>query len=75
MTDSHDKKEDRSRNSRTINVEIPSDYFQKMFNMMARTVGSDRAGSGCCEPLKSNCCPQSETSEGREFNIVLKVKE
>lgn len=75
MTDSNEKKENGSQESRTINVEIPSDYFEKMFGMMTRTYRTGRSGPRCCESPKINCCPQSEANEGREFNIVLKVKE
>lgn len=72
MTDSQEKK---ANNPQTINIEIPSRWLEGMFGMMARFRKQDKAGTGCCDILEENCCPQPEENPGREFNIVITMKE
>jgi hypothetical protein len=75
MTDSQEKKANDSQDSRTINIEIPANCFKGMFNMMAGFNNFGKAGSGWCDISRDNCCPKPEENKGREFNIVIKMKE
>lgn len=72
MSDSEEKK---TKDSRTINIEIPAGGFEGMFRMMAGSGGPNIAGSGCCDTSQGRCRPQSEDDEGQEFKIVIKERE
>jgi hypothetical protein len=67
--------EQKANNSQTINIEIPSRWLEGMFGMMERFRKQDKAGTGCCDISQENCCPLPEENAGREFNIVIKMKE
>lgn len=75
MTDSQEKKTNDSRDSRTINIEIPANYFEGMAGMMARLSGKTTRGSNCCETSRDRCRPQSSEDNKQEFKIVINRKE
>lgn len=72
MTDSHEKKESKSRDSRTINIEIPANCFEGMFNMMKGKSEFGEAASKCCEGFQETCCPQTGDADEQEIRIVIK---
>ena len=72
MTDLH---ESNDENSRTINIEIPFDCFERMYKMMTRYNTQGGADFGCCESSKGNCCPRPKKPEVQEINFILKMKE
>jgi hypothetical protein len=75
MTDFQQKKTNDSGDSRTIDIEIPSNCFEGMTGMMARLSEKNRAGSGCCGSSRQKCCPQTGEDEQQEIKIVIKKKE
>jgi len=75
MTDSQEKKTNDSRDSRTINIEIPENCFEGMAGMMARLSEKSKRGSNCCDSSRNRCCPPSGEDNGREFKIVINRKE
>lgn len=75
MTDSQEKKTNDSRDSRTIDIEIPADCFEGMAGMMARFSKKTTGGSNCCKTLRDRCCSQSSEDDKQGFKIVIKTKE
>jgi len=72
MTDSQEKK---TNDSRTINIEIPTNCFEEMAGMMARLSEKEKRGSNCCDSTKNRCCPQTGEADKQEFKIVINRKE
>jgi hypothetical protein len=75
MTDFQEKKTSDSKDTRTINIEIPANCFEGMTGMMAGRSEKNRAGSGCCEMSRDRCCPPSGGDNKQEIKIVIKKKE
>lgn len=75
MTDSQEKKTNDSKDSRTINIEIPSNCFEGMAGMMARLSEKTTGGSNCCETSREACCLKSGEDYRQEFKIVINKKE
>ncbi len=75
MTNAQEKTANGSQESQTINIEIPCSCLEQMSRMMAGFGNFGKAGSSCCDMSQDNCCPRPEPSQGREFNIVIRMKE
>lgn len=75
MNDNQDKNAKDTRDSRTINIEIPTNGFEGMFRMMTGRRDSGQSRSRCCETAQSRCRPQAGEDEKQEFKIVIKRKE
>ncbi len=75
MTDTQERKTNCSQESQTINIEIPAKCLEEMSRMMAGFSNFGKAGTVCCGEAQENCCSQPEDNKGREFNIVIKMKE
>ncbi len=76
MTGTQEKKANSGQNSRTINIEIPTNCFEGLFGMMTGNHDSGKAGSSCCEKAQDRCCPQTmdEDEKEQEIKIVIKRK-
>jgi hypothetical protein len=74
MTDSQGKKENETRDSRTINIEIPANCFEGMFNMMTGKIRFGNPGLSCCEMPQDIYCPQPMDEEEQEIRIVIKKR-
>lgn len=70
-----DSEERKTKDSQTINIEIPTGSFEGMFRMMSGRGASGKTGSSCCESSTNKCRPQAEEGETKEINIVIKRKE
>jgi len=75
MIDSQDKRADDPQDPRIINIEIPARCIEGMFRMMAARRDIGRAGQGCCGSPQDRFRPSSMEADGREFKIVIKMKE
>jgi len=75
MTNAEEKKTDNSKDSRTINIEIPANCFEGMFKMMSGRSEFGEAASKCCEGFQDTCCPQKGDIDEQEIRIVIKKKE
>lgn len=75
MTDSQEKKSNDSRDSRTINIEIPANCLEVMFNMMTWIGGFGAAQSECCGGVRADRRSPSGDNEEQEIRIVVKRKE
>lgn len=75
MVNSQDKQANDSQDPRTINIEIPARCIEGMFRMMAGRRAIGQAGRGCCDMPQDRYRPSSMETDGREFKIVIKMKE
>lgn len=75
MVNSQDKPANDSQEPRTINIEIPARCMEGMFRMMAGRWDIGKAGRSCCEMPQDRYRPSSMQVDGREFKIVIKMKE
>jgi len=75
MTDTQEKKTKDSRDSQRVTIEIPGDFLQGMFRMMAGGSIFSRAGSSCCDVPRDRCCPPSGEDEREDLTITIRRRE
>jgi len=70
-----DTEERRTKDPRTINIEIPIGGVMGMFRMMTGCGRPEKAASGCCESSRNSCGVSSAENDDREFEFVIRRKE